>query len=141
MENESIMHHGIITGMNNDIVQVTIESKSACSSCHAQGACTSADSSTRIIEIKNNFTNSTFTIGDKVHVIGKFNSGLKAVLFAYVIPFVLILTTLIITSEFTSNNLFAGILSLGITIPYYGILYLNKKKFEREFSFTINTEA
>ncbi len=141
MEKNEIIHQGFIAAMDADHIEVSIESKSACASCHASGACNAADKSTRLINIKNSPLYRHLKIGDWVTVQGNFSSGLKAVLFAYVIPFVLILITLMIASAVTNNNLFSGLLALGITIPYFAILYFNRKKFEKQFSFFIKTEA
>ncbi len=88
------------------------------------------------MNIPRNASHSHLQEGDLVTVEGNFSSGLKAVLFAYVIPFVLMLITLLVLSGFT-NNLVAGLSALGITIPYYAIIYLNKKHFEKQFSFII----
>ncbi len=141
METSHIIHEGKISNINDEIVEVTIESKSACASCHAGGACTAADKSTRHINIKNSPAYRNLHVGDDVVVEGDLHSGLKAVLYAYVIPFILMLITLMVASELTGNNLVSGLLALGITVPYYTVVYFNRKKFEKEFSFFIKTEA
>ncbi len=141
MENKEIIHEGYIASMNAALIEVNIESKSACASCHASGACHAADQSNRIIQVKNNACYTHLKVGDVVTVQGNFTSGLTAVLFAYVLPFILILLTLILSSAITNNNLVSGILALGITVPYYILLYFYRNRFEKHFSFFIKTAA
>ena len=59
------------------------------------------------------------------------------VLFAYVLPLMLVLSTLAVTWIFTADETAAAIYSLTILIPYYLVLALFRKSFARRFSFEI----
>jgi sigma-E factor negative regulatory protein RseC len=63
------------------------------------------------------------------------------VLYAYVIPSVLVLTTLIALYSITNNEAIAGIGSLIVLAPYFGIIVMLRKKLENTFSFTINQQS
>lgn len=141
MATETINHAGQIESIHKDLIDVMIESKSACASCHAQSACSSSDKSDKIVSVKNSPFYNDLKVGDRVLLEGNFSSGLKAVLYAYILPFVLVLVTLMILSSFTQNNLVSGLLSLGILVPYYTVVYALRNRFEKEFSFSIKKEA
>lgn len=141
MTTESINHIGQITAIHQNSIDVLINSESACASCHANGACSSADSSEKMVTVKNSPQYQNLKEGDIVTLNGNFTSGLKAVSYAYVLPFILVILTLVVASEISQNNLLSGLLALGILVPYYGILYALRSKFEKEFSFSIKTEV
>lgn len=141
MTTKSINHIGQIATISQNTIDVLIQSESACATCHAKGACSSADKSDKVVTVKNSPLYRSFKEGDVVTLNGNFTSGLKAVLYAYVIPFILVIFTLMLVSSFSKSNLLAGILSLGILIPYYSLVYALRNKFEKEFSFSITKEV
>ncbi|MFC2152872.1 SoxR reducing system RseC family protein, partial [Bacteroidota bacterium] len=56
----------------------------------------------------------------------------------YVLPFILVLSLLIVLTTITENEAVAGISALAILVPYYLILFLLKDKIRKKFTFTIN---
>ena len=62
--------------------------------------------------------------------------GLKAVFWAYVFPFILMFSTLIIASNFLKEWL-AGLISLLIIVPYYIVLYFLKNALKSAFQVSI----
>lgn len=134
-----IEHTGVIQQIEDNFVQVLIEQQSACSTCHANGSCLSADKSEKIIDVEN--TGATYCVGDKVMLSGRQSIGLQAVLLAFVIPFVLILITLIVLQLFIASELVSGTLALLVLIPYYGVLSLFNKKMKATFKFEIRKDT
>jgi len=65
--------------------------------------------------------------------------GLKALLYGYVIPFLLVLVTLIIVYSAKGNEILAGLFSIGILIPYYTILYFLRHYFKKVFKFELDS--
>ncbi|HYQ57798.1 MAG TPA: SoxR reducing system RseC family protein, partial [Draconibacterium sp.] len=96
---------------------VNIISQSACSSCHANGACTVADFQDKEIEVSD--YREKYQIGDEVTILFKQSKGFTALIWGYVIPFFVVLGTLIIALEVTGDELKSGLLSLFILVPYY----------------------
>lgn len=135
MENSTIVHDGIIVEVMADVVRVQILSQTACSSCHAKGACTASDSELKIIDVSN--PHSDYHVGDKVQVSMFSNQGLRALFYAYVIPFIILISTLIISSAFV-HELIAGLISLFVLVPYYAILYFTKDRIANKFSYMLN---
>ena len=60
----------------------------------------------------------------------------NAVFFSYVFPFILIMLTLIITTNFVKEWI-AGLVSLFILIPYYFMLFVLKDTFKKAFKISI----
>lgn len=135
MNHSSISHQGLVEYVSNGVVKVKITNVSACSTCHAHGACSAADKEDKVIEavdIKNKVKP-----GDWVTVVTKESMGLKAVFFAYILPFILIITSLIIGNVNSLNESISGLIALIILIPYYAILYLVKDILKKSFIFEI----
>ena len=118
---------------------MNILSQSACSSCHAKGACTVADIQEKEIEISNFSKN--YTPGQEVTVVFQQSQGYTAVFWGYIMPFILVLTTLIAATSLFGNELMGGLLSLAVLIPYYFILYMFRNKMKRKFTFEIEENS
>ncbi len=114
---------------------MSIINQSACSSCHANGACSAADMLEKEVEIYN-FKNS-YTPGQAVTILFKESKGFTALFFGYVLPFILILLTLIISNSILNNELLSGLLSLAILVPYYIGLYLFRHRLKKVFNFEV----
>ena len=121
--------------MKDSKLIINIISQSACSTCHAQGACTVSDFQDKEIEI-NDFKGS-YRVGEEVTIIFKESKGFAALAWGYLIPFLLVLATLIIATQFTANELKSGLLALGILIPYYTALYFLRHHLKKIFKFEL----
>jgi positive regulator of sigma E activity len=130
---------GIIESVNDKMVTVRIDRGSACSHCSAQGLCNLAESTERIIEV--NTSTQSFSVGEWVQVTMSRSMGNKAILLGYFIPFVLLISTLLISSAFRLPDWIAGMVSLLILIPYFIILYIFRERLRRTFSFSIHKAA
>ena len=135
MESREISHKGIIEDIQDSIIKVRIQSVSACQSCHAKGVCSVADTRDKTVEVHQ--PGKDYKTGEKVNVILRKGMGYKALLYGYVYPFVLVLFVLIIMSFITHNEIIAGIVAIGSTIPYYFILYLFNNRLSKRFYFYI----
>ena len=132
---ERIEHSGFVTRVEGKNIQVQIIQMSACSSCHAKGACSAADMDEKFVDVES--TDDTLRIGDQVNIVGESSTGLLAVLLAFVIPFMLILTSLFFLRNIVPNEAVSGTVSLALLIPYYIILSLFNKKLKRKLQFRI----
>ena len=132
---ERIEHSGFVTRVEGKNIQVQIIQMSACSSCHAKGACSAADMDEKFVDVES--TDDTLRIGDMVNIVGESSTGLLAVLLAFVIPFMLILTSLFVLRDIVPNEAVSGTVSLALLIPYYIILSLFNKKLKKKLQFKI----
>ncbi len=130
-----IKHIGFVKKVTESSLIVNIISQSACSSCHANGTCSVADVQDKEIEIFNFSKN--YSPGQQVTIIFKESKGFTALFFGYVLPFILVLLTLIISMSIINNELIAGLLSLAILVPYYVIIHFLNHLFKKVFNFEI----
>ncbi|WP_163712066.1 SoxR reducing system RseC family protein [Mangrovibacterium lignilyticum] len=130
-----ITHTGIIKKLSEKGIIVGIINESACASCHAQGSCTAADMKDKEVEIHHFEGN--YSVGQQVTVIGKTSQGFKALLWGYLMPFILLLTVLIITTSLNISEGIGGLLALAILVPYYFILFLFRNRMKKTFEFEI----
>jgi sigma-E factor negative regulatory protein RseC len=132
----AITHPGVINKVEGSKVYVKILAQSACSSCHAKGMCSVAEMEEKIVEVFN-FDKRTFSTGEQVTVYMKKTLGNKAVMWAYILPFILVLATLLTMISLTGNEGLAGILAFLVLVPYYLTLYLLRDRMQKTFVFRI----
>lgn len=135
MSEKQIEHTGIVQAVGNGKLTVNLMRVSACSSCSAKSVCSVPDSEKKVIEVSCS-GGEMFTVGEKVMVALSEELGLRALAIGYLIPFVLLVTTLFIASQFTTEAI-AGILSIAILAPYYLILLLLRNKLTKTFTFKV----
>ncbi len=134
-----IEHSGIIEAVHGKHVRVMIVQESACSSCHAKGACSASDMKDKYVDVETD--SSGYHVGDSVMIYGQSSMGMLAVLLAFVIPFLLILLSLFILKTVTANELLSGSIALGVLLPYFIILSLFNPKLKRKLKFQIRKNS
>ena len=129
----TIEHQGIIVDINNNIAHVKIEQTSACASCHVKAMCGASEKAEKIIDA--HIVDNTLKVGDQVTLIGQKSLGFQAILLAYVLPFVVIVSMLFVINIFTDNEVIMGTCALASLIPYFAILRLMHNKIQAKFQF------
>lgn len=132
----TIRHQGIVENINGSHLQVRIIQTSACASCSVKGHCSSADTKEKLVDVTD-VNAASYRPGDNVWVIGELSMGTLAVLFAFILPFLVLIISLFIFMAIWSDELRSALCSLALLIPYYYILWLNKSRMGKKFSFTI----
>lgn len=132
--NNSFIHSGIVSKMSDHSMIVSLSENVHCESCRAKGTCGVSDSVSKEIEVP--ISDVTYQLNETVSVQLKKQLGLQAVFWAYVFPFILVLSTLLVGSVFLPEWL-AGMLSLLILVPYYFGLYLLRNTFKKTFQISI----
>lgn len=135
-EMKQIEHEGIVIQSLNNQTTVQIVSQSACASCHAKSACTAADLQEKLIDV---VSTESFAPGQPVMLIGNQKLGLKAAWWAYVLPVILVLSTLIISFAVTQQENLSGLLALIVLVPYFIIIKLANNQMRKTFSFQIKS--
>ncbi|HEX2936880.1 MAG TPA: SoxR reducing system RseC family protein [Bacteroidales bacterium] len=132
---DCITHEGVVEEIKYQSLIVSIVKKSACSMCHAKGACTSLDQSDQRIEI-NNF-DPDLKPGDRVVLKMQKSMGPMAVFLAYGLPFIMFFIGLIVIFQVTQSEAFSGLGSLLIIAIYYLVLKLFHKRVQSTFHFEV----
>ena len=131
-----ITHDGHIAKIENGIIYVRIIANSGCVSCTAKSSCSVAEVEEKLVEIPLP-TNSKYAAGDAVVVVLDQNQGLKAVFFGYILPFFVLLFSLIGMKQYTHDEGIAGFFAIAMLIPYYLGLYLLRNYVRKKFSFRL----
>lgn len=95
-----------------------------------------AEMQEKLVEVKNN-GKYEFSDGEKVNVTMRRSLGTKAVVLGYLIPFFIVIISLIVLLAVTKNEAVSGIVSVGLVIPYYIVLYTIRDQLKKTFEFTI----
>ena len=132
---EVISHKGTVIYSDADVVRVGIVSESACASCHASGLCGMAGSKKKTVEVPSR--GMSYQVGDEVEVCLAQKTGLKAVLFSYVVPVLILLILILSLPKIGLGELVCGVVSLGGIALYYLVLYLCRDHLAEGYEFYI----
>ncbi|NDW17513.1 Fis family transcriptional regulator [Dysgonomonas sp. 216] len=130
-----IEHEGVICSLSEKSALVKIKQVEACAECHAKTMCSVSSIQEKTIEIS--YISGEYQIGERVLITGATSIGLKAVLYAFVIPLIIIIATLSFTTILHLSESLAVILAIAALIIYYLILYLLREKMKNKFVFTL----
>ncbi|MBN2813547.1 MAG: SoxR reducing system RseC family protein [Bacteroidales bacterium] len=135
-----IMQKGTVENVKDNLVKVRIQRDTVCGHCHARGFCEMGSQHDTLIE-SSDFTDGLKT-GDYVEVKMEQRQGNMAVMLAYLGPFVLLMTLLLIMEAAGAREWVAGLVAITSLVPYFLFLYFFRKKIKRTFSFSVRkTEA
>ena len=143
-----IKHDGIIIALNEDgTALVRIVQTSACAACKAKAMCASAESAEKEMTVQlvypqllptgkgENSALQTYAVGDSVEVMVQQKMGWKAVLLAYMLPFIVMMIVMVILNDFVKEAI-AGTIALCSLGLYFIVLGLFRERIQKEFSFT-----
>lgn len=150
-----IKHDGIVIAVNGDgTVRVRIVQTSACASCKAKAMCASAESKEKEIEAlfigdearRLEGERQDVKLGDEVVVMVQHKMGWKAVMLAYVLPFVVMMSVIVLGNEVIAlvsdeaagknGEAIIGTIALCAMGVYYIVLGFFRNKIQKDFSFT-----
>ena len=133
-------HQGTIERIYPHKIDVKIVSASACTACHAKGACSMSEMKEKIIEVSVP-DSSGYQVGESVVLEMSVKTGFKAVFFAYFLPFLLLFSTFLTLSVLNVHEVVSALVSLLVTILYYLILSRYKKYMEKQIVFSIQPKT
>jgi len=132
----SIEHEGIVENVSSDSVDIRIASEAACSGCHAEGFCSLTGKEHKIIHVEGKYK---VEEGDTVSVVISESTGYKAVFLGYLLPLLILIISLVLFISFSVREIFAGLFSIGVLVPYFLILYFFRERINQNFTFTLKT--
>lgn len=136
MTEDTICKEGIVRAVNGDNIEVEITVSSACSECHAKSICIPTDHRQETVTAQSLY-GEHFEPGEKVQLVLKGSAGNKAVVLAYLLPFVVLMIALFGTYAITKSELAGVIVSLVFVALYFIILKTQNKKIEQKFQFFV----
>ena len=132
-----ISHSGIVESVEPDCLHVRILQTSACASCKAASHCHASESKEKIVSVYGVSESDGFSKGDQVTVWASMETGRNAVLLAFVLPFVLMVSVVFLMSRFTTEEPLMALSGVGILVPYYILLYMFRDRISNRFSFKV----
>ena len=128
-------HEGTVASICGNTMIVRIVASSACGGCAAKGYCVPSENKDKDIRVEG--FSGDFVSGERVKVVMQQSLGFHALWIGYLLPFVLMLTTLLMTYRITDHELASGLSALLILVPYYLVLKLLNQKIAKSFGFTV----
>lgn len=132
----SIWHEGIVRDIKAQTIEVVIHSHSACSGCHAKGACGMSDVKQKIIIAERPAFD--LKAGDSVVVYAAMGNAVYSVIIAYIVPSILIISAIFFLVRAGVSELTAAITSLILLGGYFWALYLFRNKIGKKIKFTVS---
>lgn len=133
---QDIRHDGIVDLIDGQTVIVRITQSAACGGCQARNICRAAESKDKLVEVRCQDTES-IRIGQAVMVAAAESLGIKAVVFCFGLPLLLLLAALVAATVATGSEKIAVLAALGVLVPYYIVLFLLRDRIKKDFQFRI----
>ena len=131
-----IEQQGVIKKIENGIASVSITTFTACSTCSSKSGCSMMAGTDKEIQVVLD-NKGNFHTGETVSVGMKKTLGMKAAILAYILPFVIVIFTLLLLTMLKFSEVIAGSGALFILLPYFILLYILRDKLQKTFSFTL----
>ena len=134
---QNIEHPGIIDRIEGNRIWVSIQPQSACGNCHSKSYCGMAEVAEKIVEVQPTSADREYETGQHVMISLKKSLGYRALFLGYLLPFLILIISLIILLSVTENETISALTSILLMVPYYLILYVNRDKIKASFRFYI----
>ncbi len=133
---EKIKHPGVVSSVGDGCIDVRIVQSSACSACKVASRCNASESKEKTVRVPVDNA-SDYAVGVSVVVEADLAVGLWASLYAYLLPLLLMVATLVAVVLATGSEGAAALSAIGVLIPYYIVLCLLSGRMGRKFRFVI----
>lgn len=135
MRDKIIRHEGVVQQIADGRVMVIITQMPACAACKAARQCHAAESNEKTITVYGTYPQ--VKVGDRVVVAASASQGMQAVMWAFTLPFIILVAVLVAVIAAGGTELLAATLAIAATAVYYLALFLLRSRFTSHFSFRI----
>lgn len=125
---------GTVEETTGQLIRVRIHRESLCSQCHARGMCYMGEGNDRLIEISD--FESGIKTGDLVKLVINRKAGNKAIILGYLVPFIILISVLLIMDVAGMPEWVSGLTAIGSLIPYFLLLYFIRDSLRKKFTVT-----
>ena len=133
---QKISHSGVVESILEDCVKVRIVQTSACAACKIAGHCNASESKVKIVDVFCS-NSSDYSVGQDVTVWASKDVANKALLLGFGVPFLLLVSVLIIALKIIGDEGISALVALGALVPYYFALWLMHDRIQHQISFQI----
>ncbi len=131
---KEITHDGVVIKTEGTQVSVMIVQHSACSGCHARGACTASDQKEKIIVAESG--GQEFRPGERVTLVGSNSMAWSALTYAFILPLVLCMVILFAVAQAAGEGTGAVCVFAFLALYYIG-LFCFRNRLKTKFSFQV----
>lgn len=129
-------HRGVVVSVEAPVVEVEMTVEEACAGCRAKEICGVGTGERRVVAVHDTMAK-YYEVGEEVIISLEEIMGMKAALYAYIIPFFIMITLLFGTKEFGASDLIAGGSALAVAGLYYVVLWFFRRRIAKEMIFRI----
>ena len=131
-----VTHDGIVESIGDGMVRVRIVQTSACAACKVAGHCNAAEAKEKLVDVYTAEYN-RWKVGDAVKVAASQQMATRALLLAFGLPLLVLLTVLLVVLWLTGREGLAALCGLGALLPYYGVLWCFRGRLQQRLAFWI----
>lgn len=128
-------HLGVVSAIDGKVVEVEFGVESACVECRAKDLCTK-DGERRFVPVWEPNAE-YFSVGEQVMISVSETMGIKAAVWAYIVPVFVVLGALLGGNWARLGDAVTGLGALGALAVYYIVLWFFRKRIEKEIVFKI----
>ena len=130
-------HKGNITKIDNNTITVKVLQLSACAHCEGKKFCTLAESKEKEVKISVN-NPAEYSIGEEVEILVQKKQLFTAVVWAYVLPLVLLFAGVGLGSVLEFTEVHSALLGLLAVAVYYVFMFAINKILSKSLEFKIS---
>lgn len=134
VSHNTFIHTGTVSRYSGHSVIVRLDQNVQCEACNIKSACGMSEARLKEIEVDN--SGDYFNLNEPVQVVITKASGMKALFWAYLFPFILVISVLVVASLFLVEWQ-AGLLALATLVPYYIVLHYLDSFFKKTFKISV----
>ena len=134
---QQIIHQGTVAEIYGDSMRVRITQRAACSECKASAHCHISEQKEKMVDVNHVMDVGKYHVGETVTLTFAEQTGMRAVMMAFVIPFLILVAAVFVCSRFTDSEPVMAITGLLFLLPYYIILYLLRDRLKEKFTFYV----
>jgi len=132
-----IKHSGIIEAVLSDHLVVRILQVSACAACHAKHHCSASEKKEKLVDVFMYDSDKEYKVGDTVVVTASTSVGMRAVIYAFTLPFIIMVSVVFIAMWLVGSEGFAAAMAILSVIVYYVVLYFFRGAMREALSFAV----
>jgi sigma-E factor negative regulatory protein RseC len=130
-------HRGVVSAVGEKLVEVEFSTEETCPGCKAEELCGKDETGTRFVTVYEPLAQ-YYVVGEDVTVVVSEVMGMKGATCAYIIPFFILLGSLLLTLHLGWGKTEASFTSLGVMALWYAALRLFfRRHLEKEIVFKV----
>jgi len=133
---ERVSHLGVVTKVTAEDIEIEILSSGSCGSCNIKSACGMSEMKEKHVVVPRP-EGKDFIVGQPVKVSMTARQGGVAAVYAYLIPALLMIFTILILSLFELADWISAAAGIGAAAVYYFVLFIFRKNIREKFEYEV----